>query len=114
MSSQLLDELRVRVDAMLEPHVDIRGEDAPEVKMARKIVLEAEKIERQLLERRVSTTEAARRKRWAPETLQKYARAKLNGEKVPSLWAGLIVEEIPGIGFAFVLDSIPDRPGRDA
>lgn len=107
--SQLLQELRTRVDALVKPHREVYGDDAPTVRMALLVLAEAEDIERQLGERKVSTAEASERTGWSVETLQKYARMKLAGDPLPPAWAGLIVEAA-GAGYAFVLGSIPEHP----
>lgn len=108
VSRELLRELRARVDEAIRPHRDIYGPDAPVVKMALRILAEAEDIERALSEQRLSTAEASERTRWRPETLQKYARMKLAGEPLPPEWAGLIVEKVGG-DYTFVVGSIPEK-----
>lgn len=107
--SDLLRELRTRVDAIIEPHVQLYGADHPPVKMALLILAEAEQIEQQLGELRVTTDRAAQVTGWADATLQKYARMKLASEKLPPAWAGLIVEDT-GSGYSFVVGSIPPKP----
>lgn len=108
MASELLRELRTRVDAAVKPHRDIYGPDAPVVRMALRILAEAEEIDEQLRERRVTTAEAAERTGWSVDTLQHHARRKLDGEPMPAAWAGLIVERAGG-AYVFVVGSIPAK-----
>ena len=107
--SDLIRELRRRVDAIVEPHIAIYGPDAPPVKMALRVLAEAEMIDRQLSERKVGTAEAAERTSWHEDTLHKWARAKIAGEQLPPEWEGLSVERTQA-GYAFVLSTIPEHP----
>lgn len=111
--SDFLRLYRDRVDRALRPHRDIYGEDSPVVRMGLRLLAEAEDVERALEVERVSTPEAARRTGWAEDTLQKYARAVLEGEPVPAEWAGLIVSR-RGRGYEYVLGSIPEHPASAA
>src|SRR5688500_17087453 len=111
MSSDLLRELRSRVDAAVKPHVDIYGPESPVVKMALRILAEAEDIERLLAEKRLSTIEAAERTGWSVETLQNYARRKLAGDDLPTEWADMDVVLISG-NYAFDVATIPPKPKR--
>lgn len=111
--SDLLKELRTRVDALVKPHRDVYGDEAPTVRMALLVLAEAEDIERQLGERKVSTAEAAERTGWSIDTLQARAKAKLAGESVPPGWERLIVERT-GAGYVFALGTIPERMGAVA
>lgn len=107
--SELLTVLRARVDQIVKPHVDVYGDSAPVVKMALRVLAEAEAIEAELGERRVTTERAAELTGWAKETLQARARAKLGGQELPGAWSGLVVEKTPS-GYAFVISSIPENP----
>lgn len=109
MNAELLRELRKRVDGIIAPHVEVYGESAPVVKMALRILAEAEDIERGMSAQKLSTDRAHEVTGWAKETLQKYARLKVSGKEVPAAWSGLIVEDTPS-GFVFVAGSIPDNP----
>jgi hypothetical protein len=111
--SELLRELRKRVDEIVAPHVEVYGQDAPVVKMALRVLAEAEDIERSLGTLKVTTDRAHELTGWARETLCKYARMKVEGRPVPAAWEGLIVDESPS-GYSFVLGSIPDNPRAQA
>lgn len=108
MSSELLRALRPRVDEIIRPHRDVYGEDAPVVKMALRVLAEAEDLDRELSERTVSTAEAAAATGWSPETLQRWARARIEDADLPDAWRGLRVVR-SGSGYGFVLSSIPPR-----
>ena len=111
MSSELMEALRERVDAIVGPHVDIYGPEAPTVRMALRVLAEAEELDRVLSERRVGTPEASDRTGWSVDTLQRHARAKLTGEEVPEPWSRLVVAGPP---YVFVLDTIPPKPSAAA
>ena len=106
--SDLLRELRVRVAARVKPLIDVFGDDYAVVRAMRLVLQDAEEIEQQLGEQRVTTMEAAERTGWAPETLQKRARQKLAGEQLPPEWARMIVELVSG-NYVFVIDTIPKK-----
>lgn len=107
--TDMLSELRTRVDRAVAPHLEIYGPEAPVVKMAWLILAEAEDIARELSETRVSTHEAAGRTGWSEQTLQRHARAKLAGEALPGAWRGLDVICEAGGRYVFVLGSIPAK-----
>lgn len=107
--SELLRELRTRVDCIVAPHRELYGDDAPPVRMALRVLAEAEDIDCSLRVKKRPTDEAAELTGWHPETLQHQARRTLAGETVPRRWAGLVVEETPA-GYLFELDSIPAHP----
>lgn len=107
--SELLRELRTRVDGIVKPHIEVYGPDAPVVKMALRVLAEAEDIEKSMSAQKVTTDRAHEVTGWARETLCKYAKLKVDGKEVPASWAGLIVDDTPS-GYVFVLGSIPDNP----
>lgn len=105
---------RKRVDEALQPHRELYGDDSPVVKMGLRLLQEAEAVQQKLDEARVGTYEAAERTGWSVDTLQKYAKLKLEGEPVPDRWADLVVE-LDGAGaYAFVVGSIPTKRGQAA
>jgi hypothetical protein len=107
--TELLRELRRRVDAAVKPIRDVYGDDAPTVRMALRILAEAEDAAALLAERRLTTQDASEATGWNAETLQHYARLRLAGETMPDGWEGLIVERV-GRGYLFVAGSIPAKP----
>lgn len=112
--SELTRKLRERVDELVRPHVQIYGPDHPPVKMALLVLAEAEAIEQQLGEERVTTDRAHEITGWARETLCKYARMRLDGQdSIPDTWATLQVEDTPS-GYVFALGSIPPNPRANA
>lgn len=111
--TDLIRELRARVDAAVKPHRDIYGPDAPVVRMALRILAEAEDIAEQLSGARCGTAEAAERTGWSQDTLQAYARRKVGGEPVPPEWAAMIVELKSG-AYEFVLGTIPKKSAQAA
>lgn len=107
--SELLRELRKRVDGIIAPHVEVYGQEAPVVKMALRVLAEAEDIERNMSAQKVSTDRAHEMTGWARETLCKYAKLVLEKRSVPDAWRGLEVEGNPS-GYVFVLGTIPENP----
>ena len=108
MTDAFMRELRKRVDDAVQPHRDIYGDDSPVVKMAWRVLAEAEDIAAAMGAAKLSTAAAAEATDWSEDTLQARARAVLAGEPVPSEWAGLVVER-QGTGYAFLLSSIPEK-----
>jgi len=108
--TELIRKLREKVEARIGPHVEMYGDDAPVVRMARAILQDAEKIDAELAEQWVTTAEAVARTGWVAETLQKYARSKLTDGPVPSAWKGLQVRLTDGVGYEFVIGTIPPNP----
>jgi hypothetical protein len=106
--SRFMRMLRERAEAEVAPLREYFGTEAPVVRMAAKLLAAAEDVERELNAERFRTSEVAERRRWSPDTLQKYARMKVDGEPLPELWAGLEVDEDP-TGFLFVLSSVPEN-----
>jgi hypothetical protein len=106
--SDLLDQLRERVDARVKPHVEMYGDDAPVVKMARLILQDAEEIATTLAEDWRPTAEASAMTGWRVETLQRQARAVLDGESLRGHWKGLMVRDT-GNGYEFVIGSVPKK-----
>ena len=111
--TELVSELRTRVEALIRPHVEMYGDDAPVVKMALTVLHEAEDIAQKLAEQWVSTAEAAERTGWVPETLQKYARAKVTDGPLPNAWKRLQVRHAAAGGYEFVIGTIPPNPRRE-
>ena len=109
MSDQFMRELRKRVDAAVKPHRDIYGDESPVVRMAWRILAEAEDIAAEMGAAMVSTAAAAEATEWSEDTLQARARAILAGEPVPAGWESVVVEK-RGTGYAFLLSTIPAKP----
>lgn len=110
MGTPFLKLYRERVEKALQPHVDIYGEDCAVVKMGKRLLAEAEDVERQLEGERVSTARAASVTGWSEDTLQARARAALAGETLPGPWANLVVEREGDAGpYVFLLSSIPGK-----
>lgn len=102
--SDLIEKLRKRVDDKLGgPFIDERAAAA-----ALWVVQQAEEIAQELAEEHATTERAAEVTGWNQATLQRHANAVLSGESVASEWRGLRVEKV-GIGYVFVLSSIPKK-----
>lgn len=98
-----------RVDEALRPHREVYGDDSPVVKMGLRLLREAEEVQETLLEARVGTFEASERTGWHPDTLQKYAKARIAGDPLPEAWSELVVELDGSGAYAFVVGSIPSK-----
>lgn len=109
--SDLMRELRTRVDEIIRPHREVYGDEAPVVRMALRVLAEAEDIERRLGEQRVTTERASEITGWHPETLQRNAKAKLDGRPTRG-WEAIDVEVGPGGGYVYLVSSLPRKPGQ--
>lgn len=58
-------------------------------------------------EARANTMEASRLSGWAVGTLQKYAKMRMDGRRVPHAWRGLQVEIDGGGDYVFTVSTIP-------
>lgn len=104
--SEFLRIYRERVEAELAPVRRLAGDESQPVRTALRLLSIAEEVERDLHDLRVGTQEASERTGWHPETLQRWAKARLAGEDVPAAWANLTVEGPP---YVFVLGTIPGK-----
>lgn len=111
--TDFLDTFKARAEAVLAPHLDTYGEDAPTVKVCRQMIALVEAVVDEVGHARISTAQAAAVTGWSDVTLQKYARMKLNEEMLPRGWRALDVVETPK-GFAFLLATIPANPRQRA
>ena len=109
----LLEQLRERVVARVEVVEATHGENDPAVKMARWVLGQAEEIATTLAEEWRTTAEVAAETGWRVETLQRQARAILDGESVRGQWKGMMVRETGG-GYEFVIGSVPKKRERAA
>lgn len=111
--SPFMRAYRERVEALLGPIRRLYGEGTPVERTALVLLAEAADLEEELQRERVSTHEAAERTGWSYDTLQRRAKAVLEGKEVPSYWSQLQVE-IAGGSYQFVLGSIPVKGRGDA
>lgn len=106
--SEFLRTLRERVEKEIAPLRKYHGDNDPAVRMGLEVLQIAEQVAEQLGGERVSTTEAHARTGWSPDTLQRWARARLEGKQIAGPWATIEVEEGTE-GYLFRLDSIPQK-----
>lgn len=106
--SDLLEQLRTRVEARVEVVQFTHGENDPSVKMARWVLSQAEEIATTLAEDWRTTAEVSARTGWRVETLQRQARAVIEGESLRGHWKGLMVRDT-GNGYEFVIGSVPKK-----
>jgi hypothetical protein len=108
VSGEFLRTLRERVEREIAPLRKYHGDTDPAVRMGLEVLQIAEQVAEQLGGERVSTSDAAARTGWSTDTLQRWARARMERKPLPDAWATLDVEDGTE-GYLFRLDSIPQK-----
>jgi hypothetical protein len=111
-SSEFMRTLRARVEPDLAFFRKYHGDESPAVRLALTILQIAADVEAEIAEERVPTSVAMQLTGWSVDTLQRHARAKLEGNAVAGPWSALDVVETTE-GYVFRLSSIPPKGKRE-